>query len=356
MIDWKLVRRIASSLSGEADGLSFAGRDLGPIARDAEQRVIAYTSLAPRDPLPRPELVSRHGWIDANIATMRPVFDGLEERLPSGGLAATPLGPLAKGASGAILSAQLGAMTGYLAQRVLGQYDIPLLDPSGPPRLLLVVPNLVATAERLRADRDDLLRWVTLHEVTHAVQFGGVGWLRGHLADGLRSLLESLELRLATPPSLRMPSADDLRGLVETARTGELVTFVVGRERRELVDRLQTTMAVVEGHAEHVIDVIGSEIIATQAQLRAGLEERRATRSTPLRLIERLIGIELKMRQYREGKRFCDSVVERGGIAALDRVWVDEQALPSRAELSDPAAWIARTAARARSGAQAGAR
>jgi coenzyme F420 biosynthesis associated uncharacterized protein len=344
MIDWKLVRRIAGSLSGETPGLSYAGKDLGPLARDAEQRIVRYTGLEPRSPLPEPELVSRYGWIDANIETMRPVFDELEERLPARGLAAGPLGPLARNASSAVLSAQLGAMTGYLSQRVLGQYELPLLDSGGTPRLLLVVPNLVATAERLHADRDDLLRWLTLHEVTHAVQFGSVSWLRAFLADGLRGLLDSLEMRLSEPPSMRVPSPSELRALIDSARSGELVTFVIGSERRELVDRLQTTMAVVEGHAEHVMDVIGHEIIPTQAQLRASLEQRRATRSTPLRLIERLLGIELKMRQYREGKRFCDIIVTRGGIAALDRVWADERALPSQAELTEPGLWLARTA------------
>jgi coenzyme F420 biosynthesis associated uncharacterized protein len=344
MIDWRLVKRIAGSLSGEAPGVEFATGGLGPLARDAAQRITAYTGLEPRSSLPAPELVSRRGWIDANIETMRPVFDELAGRLPNRGLAAGPLGPLANQASSAVLSAQVGAMTGYLAQRVLGQYDIPLLDASGAARLLLVVPNLVATAERMQADRDDLLRWVTLHEVTHAAQFGAVDWLRPFLARGLGGLLDSLELQVAAPPSMRIPSAADLRQLFESARSGELVTFVIGRERRALVDQLQGAMAIVEGHAEHVMDVIGEEIIPSQAQLRAGLEQRRATRSTPLRLIERLLGIELKMRQYREGKQFCDFVVGRGGIAALDRVWADEHALPSRAELLEPALWLARTA------------
>jgi coenzyme F420 biosynthesis associated uncharacterized protein len=344
MIDWKLVKRIAGSLSGEAPGVEFPTEGLGPLALDAAQRISAYTGLEPRTPLPEPELVSRRGWIDANVETMRPVFDELAERLPDRGLAVGPLGPLASHASSAVLSAQVGAMTGYLSQRVLGQYDIPLLDAAGTPRLLLVVPNLVGTAERMQADRDDLLRWVTLHEVTHAVQFGAVDWLRPFLASRLRELLDSLEMRLAAPPSMRIPSPADLRELIESARSGELVTFVIGRERRALVDQLQATMAIVEGHAEHVMDVIGEEIIPSQAQLRAGLEQRRATRSTPLRLIERLLGIELKMRQYREGKQFCDFVVARGGIATLDRVWADEQALPSRAELVEPALWLARTA------------
>jgi coenzyme F420 biosynthesis associated uncharacterized protein len=347
MIDWKIVARIAGSLAGESPGTTYAGKDLGPLARDAEQRVIAYTGLEPRSPLPAAELVSRRGWIDASIATMRPIFDELEQRLDKSPLAGGPIGRVTQAASGAMLSAQLGGLTGYLAQRVLGQYDIPLMDPHGEPRLLLVVPNLVSTAERLQADRDDLLRWVTLHEVTHAVQFGSVDWLRGFLADGLRELLDTLELRLAEPTGLRVPTGADLRELVASARNGELVTFVIGRERRDLIDRLQGAMAVVEGHAEHAMDAVGGDVIPTLAQLRAGLEQRRVTRSTPMRLIERLLGIELKMRQYREGKHFCDTVVTRGGITALNGVWSSPSALPTRQELINPERWLSRTAATA---------
>jgi coenzyme F420 biosynthesis associated uncharacterized protein len=346
MIDWKTVRRIAGSVAGEAAGTSYGGADLGPLARDAQERIVAYTSLEPRAPLPEPELLSRHGWIDANIATMRPVFDELEQRLEQSQQAGGPIGRVTQAASGVVLAAQLGGLMGYLSQRVLGQYDMPLLDPGGTPRLLLVVPNLVATAERLDADRDDLLRWVTLHEVTHAVQFGSVDWLRGYLASGLRDLLDSLELRVSGPSPVRLPSsASDLREMVDSVRSGEFVTFVIGRDRRALVDRLQGAMAVVEGHAEHVMDVVGASIIPAQSELRAAMEERRATRSTPLRLLERLLGIELKLRQYREGKRFCDVVVQSGGIATLDRVWESERSLPSREELLEPAHWISRTTA-----------
>jgi coenzyme F420 biosynthesis associated uncharacterized protein len=342
VIDWKLVRRIAGSLAGEGPGTTFSDADLRPLARDAEERIVAYTGLAPRAALPAPELVSRHAWIDANITTMRPVFEELEERLRRSELGDGPLGRVTQATSGAILAAQLGGLMGYLSQRVLGQYDMPLLDAGGESRLLLVVPNLLATAERLEADRDDLLRWVTLHEVTHAVQFGSVPWLRGYLASGLRELLDSLELRVKGAPSLRVPSSAELREVVESVRSGEFVTLVIGRDRRALVDRLQGAMAVVEGHAEHVMDAVGAAIIPAQAELRTAMEARRATRSTPLRLLERLLGIELKMRQYREGKRFCDVVVQSGGIAALNRVWESERSLPTRAELLEPTRWISR--------------
>jgi coenzyme F420 biosynthesis associated uncharacterized protein len=360
VIDWKLVTRIAGSVARESDRGTFAGKDIGPVARDAQQRVVAYTGLKPTATLPPPELITRADWIDANVASMRPIFDSLEKRLgdldrhtrrqfnvPGGALgghlAGAVLGRAGRAASGAVMSAQLGALTGFLSQRVLGQYDMPLLDPVGKSRLLLVVPNLVQTAERLGVDRDDLLRWVTLHEVTHAVQFSSVPWLRGHLASGLRELLASLEVRVASPPPLRMPTVSELRDFADGARRGELITFVLGRERRELVDRLQCTMAVIEGHAEHVMDAVGAEIIPSQAQLREALERRRATRTTPFRVIERFFGLELKMRQYREGKRFCDEVVARGGIAALDRVWSSPESLPTVAELADPKLWLNRT-------------
>ena len=127
-------------------------------------------------------------------------------------------------------------------------------------------------------------------------------------------------------------------------RRGELVTLVIGRERRVLVDRIQATMAVVEGHAEHVMDAVGAEVIPSQAELRAALERRRQDRSGPMRLLERVLGFELKLRQYRDGKRFCDHVVERVGIEGLNRVWSAPHALPTLAELGDPDAWIARTA------------
>jgi coenzyme F420 biosynthesis associated uncharacterized protein len=344
VIDWKLVARLASSVAGEPAGVSYAGKDLGPLARDASERILAYTSIAPTTPLPEPELVSRRGWIDANIEALRPVFASLENRLPSSAFAAGPLGDFARTATGTVLSAELGALVGYLSQRVLGQYDIPLLDPNGESRLLLVVPNLVETAERLDADRDDLLRWVTLHEITHAVQFGGVPWLRPLMADSIKQLLEALELRLGKRSTPRVPSARDIQKLVESARRGELAMFAVGRKQRPLIERLQTTMAVVEGHAEHVMDAVGEQVVPTLPQLRAGLERKRAGRSTPLRLLERLIGLELKMRQYRDGKRFCDMVVGQGGIGALDRVWESQSMLPSAEELVAPDRWLARTA------------
>ena len=341
MIDWNLARRIAETISGQGGSASAPSGDLAAIASDSQQRVLAYTRLTPMSALPTPEMVSRQQWIEANLRSMRPVLDRVGARVGRG---MGVLGRPTRAVTRALFSAQVGGLTGFLAQRVLGQYDMPLLDSTAPPRLLLVGPNLGAAALRLDADGDELLHWVTLHEMTHAVQFGSVPWLRLHLAALVREVVDTLEVKIDTSRGLKLPSSSDLRELIDSVRKGEMVTLVIGRERRILVDRIQATMAVIEGHAEHVMDVVGAEVIPSQAELREALERRRLTRSGPMRLLERVLGFELKLRQYRDGKRFCDAVVERVGIEGLNRVWSAPHALPTLGELVDPDAWIARTA------------
>ena len=102
-------------------------------------------------------------------------------------------------------------------------------------------------------------------------------------------------------------------------------------------------MAVLEGYAEHVMDAVGGDVLDDLDSMRVALDRRRRERSGFLRLFERLIGMDLKLRQYEQGKRFCDAVVARGGIEALNRAWTSPEAMPTLAELDDPVAWLART-------------
>jgi coenzyme F420 biosynthesis associated uncharacterized protein len=340
MIDWPTAERVAAFVAGSPPGAPFLIDRLPELAADSEARVIAYTGMTPERPLPPPEAVGRREWISSNLDTMRPLLDPLSDRMGEGfGSLAAPV----RLATGLLLAGQIGVLTGYLAQRVLGQYELRLLDTSDDARLLFVAPNLAEAATRLEADRDELVKWVAFHEVTHAVQFAAVPWLREYLGAQLSELIDSLEVRFDRSRALRLPAVDDLRSLVEALRGGDLISLAIGRERAALVDRIQATMAVVEGHAEHVMDAVAVDVLPSLEQLRAALERRRQARSTPLRLFERLLGLELKLRQYRDGKRFCDEVVAQAGVEGLNRVWSSAEALPSLAELARPADWLART-------------
>jgi putative hydrolase len=106
---------------------------------------------------------------------------------------------------------------------------------------------------------------------------------------------------------------------------------------------MQSAMSLIEGHAEHTMDSVGAEVLPSLPRLRAAMDRRREHRGLPWRVLERLLGLELKLRQYRLGKRFADEVVAAGGIDALNRVWTGPEALPTLVEIEDPAAWIDRT-------------
>jgi len=348
MLDRALTQRIANAVSRgarpDAPPPPLPG-DLVAICTDAQLRVVTYTGLRPATPLPVPEAVERSDWIAANVASMGAILDPIAERLTSagpanGGLAAVLRGP-ARAATGIVLSAEAGAITGYLSQRVLGQFEFVITDPSSTPRLLFVAPNISHSALRLKADAHELLSWIAFHEVTHAVQFTAVPWLREHLAGLLGELLESLDLKVDPSVLLRMPAADDVREMVAAVRRGGLVALG-GAHRRELLDRVNGVMGLIEGHAEHVMDVVGAEALPNLAELRAALDRRRTERPPLLALIERLIGLEAKMRQYEDGKRFCDAVVTAAGSDGLHRVFEAPEHLPTLAELHDPDAWMRR--------------
>jgi coenzyme F420 biosynthesis associated uncharacterized protein len=317
--------------------------DLAAICADAQERVVAYTGLRPAAALPAPEAVLRSGWIAANVNSMGALLDPLGERLTGVGVGGLGLlrGP-ARAAAATLISAEAGAITGYLSQRVLGQYEFVLVDPDAPARLLFVAPNIAQAASRLNADAEELLTWIAFHEVTHAVQFAGVPWLRPYLADLLSELLASLEVKIDPRSLLRVPALDDLRGIVEGLREGGLVA-ALGAGRRDVFERIQSVMGVVEGHAEHVMDVVGAQALPSLDALRVALDRRRRERSPLLALLERLIGLDAKLRQYEDGKRFCDAVAADAGPAALHTVFEGPQQLPSAGELKDPRAWMLRT-------------
>ena len=340
MIDWAIAQRVAGMLSGSPAAATLPP-DLAERARDGARRIGAYTGLQPASALPAPEAVDRAEWIAANQTSMRPLLESFEGRLGDG------LGPLAgplRSFSGVVMGVQVGVLTGLLSQRVLGQYDLVLLDAEAPTRLLLLAPNLAEAAAKLDVDEDALVTWVTIHEVTHAVQFAGVPWLREHLAGLVTELLEGLQVNVSATSLLRLPSTADLRELVERVRRGDLLQIVLGPERERIVARIQATMSLVEGHAEHVMDAVGAQVLGDELDgLRAALDERRTTRSPAWRVLERLLGLDLKMRQYEDGRRFCDAVVERAGMEALNRAWSAPEALPSAEELQDPERWLQRT-------------
>jgi putative hydrolase len=101
-------------------------------------------------------------------------------------------------------------------------------------------------------------------------------------------------------------------------------------------------MSLLEGFSDYVMDEVGRELVPGVERISARFHERRTQRSAVERAILRLTGLDLKMEQYRKGKRFVAAVAAHGGPAALARLWEGPETLPRDGEIEQPERWVAR--------------
>jgi coenzyme F420 biosynthesis associated uncharacterized protein len=342
MVDWNLARQIAGLAAGRGSEEA-PPFDAVALSVEMEPAVAGYTRLALSTPTPPAQVVSRSEWAAGNLDALSHILDPVAGRLDERLGFAGPLAGALRAGAAATLAAEAGLVMGYLSSRVLGQYDVSLLGADTEPRLLFVGPNLAGAVRDLHVDADAFGRWICAHELTHVFQFQGVPWLREHMSALLRRYVETLEVRIEKGAAGGLPSLPDPGKLVEAFREGGLAALVQSPEQRALMDEVQAAMSVVEGYSEHVMDEVAAEFIPGHEELRAAMDRRRASRSAPQRIIERLLGFDVKMRQYQEGKKWADAVAALAGIEGLNRVWSSPAALPSPGELQHPGKWLKRT-------------
>jgi coenzyme F420 biosynthesis associated uncharacterized protein len=334
-VDWALARRTAARLVAvgppvtRADAVELVQR-LRSDAAVAEGHVRNVTGLGAGLPLLPADVVDRPAWAGAAIDGMAVLTSGA--RLPH-----TPKAARAITATTAGL--QVGSVLAYLGGRVLGQYD-PFGGTDGEGRLLLVAPNVYAAQQALGVSSADFGMWVCLHEATHRLQFTAVPWLRDHfshevgrflsIGDGIRGgLLERLPEAIA---AIRGSGGDSL----------VLVELLQGPEQRAVLDRLLALTTLLEGHADHVMDAAGPDVVPSVETIRARFTLRRRGGGLVDRLLRALLGVEAKVKQYAVGSAFTKYVVLAAGMDGFNRVWTSPETLPTRAELADPAAWLSR--------------
>jgi len=97
---------------------------------------------------------------------------------------------------------------------------------------------------------------------------------------------------------------------------------------------------LLEGHGHVVMDRIGERELVTQGRMSQVLKTRRQDPRTAMFM--RLVGLELKMRQYDDGAEFIAGVERHAGWSALDRAWESPETLPTLAEIKNPVLWLER--------------
>ena len=180
------------------------------------------------------------------------------------------------------------------------------------------------------------------------LQFESVPWLAGHLRELAASVLEAggTGLDASRLAALLRRFARRPREVVRELLRGELARSLADPETSARLDRIQALMSVVEGHAEHVMDAC-AERESGLAELRAAVDERRGRRGGMAEVVGRLLGIEMKLRQYELGKSFWDAIVDEcGDERARARLDLAGRAARPRRARGSPA--LARPRSRAR--------
>jgi coenzyme F420 biosynthesis associated uncharacterized protein len=360
LVDWDLAAATASRLVppgpsiGYEDAASVVA-ELREAAGGAREHVRALTGMDGGDGDQRPAgeqgtresspvaVLDRPGWVRANVDGFRSVIDPLADELLArrDGPGKAP-SPIVTAVGSRLTGVQVGAILAYLATRVLGQYE--LFAPAGAEagRLSLVAPNVVETERRLGVDPTDFRLWVCLHEATHQLQFTEVPWLREHVQAEMAAYLRASDLDASALLS-RVRQAlgivvDTVRGQGEASLLEALQT----PEQQRILDRITGLMSLLEGHGEYVMDAIGPDVVPSVATIRQRFDARRREGNRVEKAVRRLLGIEMKIKQYAEGAAFVRAVIRRIGMDGFNRVWTSPNTLPTHAEIRDPDAWVAR--------------
>lgn len=338
-IDWDLARRAGSRIASDGptttiDDARAVVEELREAAQQAYQPVVDTTGLDTGGPDGLVHVVDRSTWIDVNAASMRTLVQPAVDRIT----AQRAAGPQLQAAGAKVAGAEVGVLLGYIATKVLGQYD---LAPGGRPSLLLIAPNVVHVERELSVDSHDFRLWVCLHEETHRVQFTAVPWLRDHVIAAARELMIDLVPEPEQLPERLQQVTTRLPDLFRGGGQGAIDLFTTPDQRDEMA-RMTAVMSLLEGHADVVMDEVGPRIVPTVAEIRAKFDARRKGGLGPDRLLRRLLGLEAKMRQYRDGAAFVRAVTEQVGTQGFNAVWTSPETLPLPTEIADPSAWVAR--------------
>jgi len=334
LVDWDLAVTVGSKVAGPGPEVSAAEASAAVLElREGAERstplVREFTGLHAAAATAPVLVVDRAGWLRANadgFATiLAPIVDKLTEKKG-------PPSAIAEAIGSRVTGAEVGLMLGFLGSKVLGQFD-PFFAPHG--RLLLVAPNIVHVERELAADPTDFRLWVCLHEETHRVQFTANPWLGDHLLAQMHAVADTIE-----------PSAllDGLRRGAESIRSGNgsVLDLVSSPEQKEILDRVTGVMSLLEGHADVVMDGVGPSVIPSVAEIRKKFNQRRKGAGSLDKLLRRLLGLDAKMAQYRDGAVFVRHVVDKVGMEEFNAVWTGPETLPSKAEITDPDAWVTR--------------
>jgi coenzyme F420 biosynthesis associated uncharacterized protein len=343
-VDWDLARTVAARVSRnepeiEGEELSQMQADFAEFTAQAEELVGIETGLHSLAGAARGRVATRADWVDANIRSFQRLLKPLLEQMDDGGEG--HMANLGRKAAGV----EVGALLGWMSTRVLGQYDLLVIEDEEPEKqdiVYYVGSNVAALEKRFAFPERDFRLWLALHEVTHRAQFTGVPWMRDHFLSLVNLTMDDVE-----PDPRRF--VDGLQRALAAKRAGEdpladggLTGVFASDKQREALEQIGGLMSLLEGHGDTTMDRAGVGHVHGAERFGRVLRQRRQNASKFVLLLQKLAGIEAKMKQYAQGEAFIEAVEDHGGRELMDRVWEGPTLLPALTEIREPKLWIDR--------------
>ena len=359
-VNWEIARQFAqwSATGGtpEANVDPLSRVRLEELLRVAELHVAETTGLpVTSGGVPTALTVTRGEWARRSLEAWKPLLEKLAVRLgdnlpdaapPPGEASGDPMaqvfGQLPQMLGPFLFGMQAGSMVGNLAQRAMGQYDLPMPRPASE-ELLFVPATIDAFAAEWSLSADDVRMWICLRELTnHAVL------RRPHVRQRLDELIGSyvgafspdagmVEERLAGLDPTDMSAMQSIFS-DPSALLGEMQSDA----QRRLQVPLRALLAALSGYVDHIMEQVGHRLIGSYGPLTEALHRRRLEESSGTHILGQLFGVELDAATYERGQAFVRGVVERAGEGALTRLWRSAAELPTPAEVDAPGLWLAR--------------
>jgi coenzyme F420 biosynthesis associated uncharacterized protein len=348
-VAWETAASVAKKVARQQSILTEYERrslesDFEGMTVEAEELVAAETGLRSLAGNARSRVANRAEWIDANVASfqrlLRPVLSKLDDKLDAGGRAT--LLPIQ--ASRQLAGAEVGTVLGWMATRVLGQYDQLIIEEESPEdqdMVYYVGPNVVGVERRHGFPPGEFRLWLALHEVTHRAQFTGIPWMRPHFLGLVESAMAGIDPDPKALFSALRQAADGARGGHNPLEDGGLLALIATPEQKVAIQRIGGMMSLLEGHGDVTMDRAARDRIPSAERFSRVLRQRRKLRGYS-KLLAVLTGLDAKLRQYEQGERFIEVVEARGGPELLARAWEKPEHLPSLDEIRRPDSWIAR--------------
>lgn len=372
LVDWRVAERVAAwVIARRPPSVHYDAAELAESFNVATTKAEGLVADATgwRAPTPARSVVTdRLGWARANVASFQRLLtpalvkferkreERREEKREARRSSSRPAWlvelpePIASrmaGASRSASGAQLGAVLAWMSGRVLGQYDLLLTEEMADDQDLLyyVGPNVLELEQRHRFAPEEFRLWLALHEVTHRCQFTAVPWLRGYFLSLVDKAIEPFQADPGRLAEIVRRAAEQVRSRQSPLDDAGVLGVVASEQQLEAIRSLQAMMSLLEGHGDVTMDRAGAAQVPGAARFSQVLRERRQSVKGPAKVLQQVLGLEAKLRQYQQGEEFIRAVEAHGGRELFDRVWRGPEWLPTMAEIREPQRWIGRVEA-----------